>query len=334
MCDIFNTFLREVIYLSGGSESEGAAIATFFFLFFILACLVAYTVFASVVIIEYSDAVDTNKNRELSKAISTAVLYSLGVAFYFVGDNIGYVITQYGDVVNCEQQCQANFRTAGVVFLGLALICYHLLPPVFNEGFEALFFNGKENHKHTPKAWRRLIECVVIIPKIDVLYSAIVTMSEANNEICGPADLGISIAFTVIFNLIGCTMIILYGVYAVTIIKKMRHDNNKLINKRYRFLSILIAVTTCFIFILHFLADNDLPLDCARKCETNSNPGNGTESPNLTSMIMTCSNDRDISLVRLGFTIVTLVAVYIILKLIPLVFAEDTKIEKSIYSTK
>ena len=325
MCDIFNTFLREVIYLSGGSESEGAAIATFFFLFFILACLVAYTVFASVVTIKYSDAVDTDNKRELSKAISTAILYTLGVAFYFVGDNIGYVITQYGDVVNCEQQCQANFRTAGVVFLGLALICYHLLPRVFNEGFEALFFDDKE-HEHKPKAWRRLIECVVIIPKIDVLYSAIVTMSEANNEICGPADLGISIAFTVIFNLIGCTVIILYGVYAVTIIKRMKHGKNKC----YRFLSILIAVTMCFIFVLHFLADNDLPLDCARKCDTNSIPGNGTEIANL---IMTCSNDRDISGVRLAFTIATLLGVTIILSFIFSVYREDTKVEKRICSS-
>ncbi len=127
-------------------------------------------------------------------------------------------------------------------------------------------------------------------------------------------------------------MIVCYALCALAIIINLKGKRDSIV------CSIAVGVVTWIIFLLYFFADNDLPLACARTCETNDVLGNSAGNAmiqNFTSTTIqagtaevTCYTKPGVTWTRLVLSLITLFAIIrIVIPLIYIVFVGDKKLE-------
>ena len=60
------------------------------------------------------------------------VLTAIGGLFFYIGDNLPPVITEYGKYLPCDQECVDLVQIAGIIMLGIATVTY--IPVLHNWG--------------------------------------------------------------------------------------------------------------------------------------------------------------------------------------------------------
>lgn len=238
-----NTIFRELILVSGSNESKGGAIAALVFyvlIFFILLILLTVAFVYELM------------QRESPKVFKSA-LYCVGAAVYYYGDNIDYVMYQYGEVLGCYQGCYNNIKTSALIFLGASLTCYHLFPPLVKKFIKLIKENDDDDdnddnqNKNTIK---NFADIMAVIPKVDVMFTAVMIATQTNQ--CDKAGLTFSSSFITVSIVLGIFLIICHCICAF-------HD-------KYFVFLIVLSCVLALVFPFYMLADNVQPFNCAFGC--------------------------------------------------------------------
>lgn len=299
---MLNTICREIISLitRGDSNKSSAALATV--ILFVLVVVLFFGILTTVNLI-YLCCKDSDY-----KAIKIALLVieTTGALLYFYGDNIDFIFTQYGDVLGCGQQCVENNRIAAVITLGLALMFYHLFPPCLPKIAKLCKVKDKST------AWYSASDMMITILKVDALFTVVAIMAQTT-DFCSKTDLSISIAFFIICVIIGSALMVVYCIFSMNKLKEDGHDD-------WSWIVPLAFIILVICFPMYVLADNLQPLDCAWGCDS--------FATNETLNVIGCNTVGN-SALRLGFTLVTFIAV-LVLSLLLFCCRSNTKGEKAI----
>lgn len=292
LADILNSIVREGIAVKH-VDQRNAGIAsmvtlTICLLFFLIASLIRVGILFCL--------------DSLAK-IFPALVQSLAAILYFYGDNINYIMQRYGDAIGCGDQCVTNNRIASVVALGVALLILQLVPSVLRKIAD---WTDDES------VWYSTLDMIAVILKIDILYTAVVTMTKTD-EFCGYIDETLSITFIIICTLVGIFAMVIHCRFSM-----------KKVADQYKIVIVGSCVALAFSFILFLLADNEQPIDCAFDCDT--------FAANQTVNAITC-NKRGNDGLRLGFMLVPFIMVFIIGSGLFFAICLDNNDERNKYQT-
>ena len=279
LADMLNTIIRESILVANGEARASATAAVVFFV------LIAFLFFGLLAILHF---VYLCCLRHHYTSFISSCIQTVGALLYFYGDNITYLLNSYGVELGCGTLCQNNNRIAATFSLGLALIIFHIIPPMLHKLFQVVKDEEKKDKKNP---WYSAVDMITVMVKIDTLYSAVVVMVESP-EFCSASDIGVSVSFIVVCAIVGFIAEIIYFIYALY----ANEDENMVFCSLAIFGLILIIIC----FPLYILADNHQPLDCAFGCDS--------FAANTTINDLTCSQIAN-SGTRLGFTCVTFLSV-------------------------
>lgn len=231
--DMVNTIIREIVSLA--CDNKLAAVITlvvFVFLYIIV-------FISAVAIITYGCHADYS-----ASARAQLILYTVGMVFYYYGDNIGYIILQYKDTLPCGDQCLNNVQISAVTFLAIAICCYQFFSSAVTKCMQLFESEDDEESTHA----KHVMDIVVVIPRIDVFFTTITLALGADNY-CNKANFIFSTIFFIICGVIGISWIVLNAYYAC-------HKTEKYVHY------ILLSIVTAIILLLYLLADNFMPFNC------------------------------------------------------------------------
>ena len=178
-------------------------------------------------------------------------IQTIGGLLYFVGDNLSDLLSHYGNEFNCNDECLANSTIAGAALQGVALVIFQVVP------LECHILIGEEK-KDEYKLWYTPLDMITLIFKINTLYSTVITMVESPYS-CSNG----TIAVSTVFLCLCCIMGWIYGVsYSCRVVSKIEETRTQVVTG-----IIFLCVSLCLPFYL--LVDNNLPLDCACRCDAN-----------------------------------------------------------------
>ena len=118
LTDTLNSFIREAISFSGNNHTN--AIITVVFFALVLLFVFGPSCSGYIIHLFY---------KENYKQAIIALVEVIGALLYYYGDNIGYIISRYSEVLGCHEDCRYNNRVAATVTLGLSLVLFQLIPP-------------------------------------------------------------------------------------------------------------------------------------------------------------------------------------------------------------
>ena len=278
--DIANTLIREFIFLVS-SDRSAAGIGNVVMFVILGACAVVASPFT----LAFTD------DRNAITVVVWLVQLAASVA-YFYGDNISYIVVNYGDVLGCDEQCAENNRIAAVVMLGIAMLVLNVFPILFG-GLEKLLITDKDG------SWYYTVDTIAVLLRIDIIFTTIAVMAQTN-EFCSLTDRSLGWSMFCICSVFGIAAIIMTCIYAFKRIDKAEHGFN-------HFGAIVVSVVGVAAFlslalILYMLADNEQPIDCVWGCD--SFASNSTRMDAEISG-MSC-NEKANSGMRFGLMAVTL----------------------------
>ena len=194
-----------------------------------------------------------------SRAIN--ILEILGAILYYYGDNISYILTNYGDALGCYDQCKENNRIAAVVLLGTAMLTFHVLPLLIGRLDKAFETKEKQINAIKTSDKARLdyaVDMIAMLLRIDVLFTIIAIMTQSNNY-CSLTDVSLGWSMFFICSIIGIITITISAIY---IDKKLNA------NDEVKVVISVVAVVVIIALPLYLLADNQQPLDCVWGCDS------------------------------------------------------------------
>lgn len=250
---MLNTVLREAVFLSANNDNlsrhSAAITATVFFT--LVALLFGIFSAFNFIYILYHNNDGTHRHIEI-------VLFTVqvvGALLYLYGDNIMYILDQYGEELSCGKLCVTNCRITSVITLGVALLLYQLVPPCLHKIARIL------NYKEVAiTAWYSASDMIITVVRIDVLYSAVSETPQTAN-FCNKPDLIVSLSFYLICITAGITFMAIYSTYSI--LNLMRNNSTK----KHCY---IVSVTFVLLVIClppYILADNFQPLDCVFQCD-------------------------------------------------------------------
>lgn len=251
MSDVLNTIIRSAIGLFGNSLLAGI----FIILLYVTLISFCFVVFICLCV-----------RIESETAIAIFFVEILGAIFYLYGDNITYIIQQYGEAFRCGQRCVENVELSAVFFLALALVCFHFLSLYVTKNFYMHTGDVDKNNDNSEK-WKYASDMISIIPKVDVLFTEVTLIGSMR---CTEADQGITATLLVIFVLAGIFVMFIRFFFYYEETGFGLCENCQGVS----FLLIIIALP------MYMLADNRTPLDCAFQCDSSS--------VNVTQNVISC----------------------------------------------
>ncbi len=173
---------------------------------------------------------------------------------------------------------------SATVFIGLALTIFVLSPLVSHalKESESELDTTSEPHFYTT------MDAITVILKIDVLFSAILVLSNASN--CNNTTFALSISFFFL------CLILVWGYMGVLMKVTLKNKRHRVIN--FFFLFVFVC------YPLHILMNNSLPIDCGFGCShVIDNIRVSTPICNTTSD-GPCCDQKTKSGVRLAFSVI------------------------------
>ncbi len=274
---MLNTIIQEIITLASGSQRDSALAALVLFI------LVAFLFFGLLTIVHF---VYLCVLKHHYTAFITSSIQVIGALLYFYGDNITNLLNKYGAQLNCNNTCIARNHAAASFCLGVALLIFQFLPFIGKKFLKVLKRTEKikpATIRKTPD-WFSVIDMIVILVKLDTLYSAILVMGESS-EICATMKIINVTTFLVVCILTGIITQIAYFLYALT--------TNEYSELLFKVVVGIAFIGLVFCLPLYLLADNQQPFDCAFGCDDFAN--------NITANALSCNSTLNSS-VRLSFT--------------------------------
>jgi len=185
-------------------------------------------------------------NQTQIKLLVSDLLIALGGLFYYIGDNLPPLIREYGDELDCDQECIDYFQILGIVVLGAATVTY--LPVLTEKEFKIK--TTKEVH----------VVGLLLLTKtthLDLVYTAIeiAASNKCNEKVTGGAWAYYAVYFIAFFSLCFLYM------------WNYEREKTKQSTQCTRSLAILIAFLTTAFAASYILADNMLPLACSGMAE-------------------------------------------------------------------
>ncbi len=282
LADMLNTIIREIIIVANNDPETSALVAVIMF------GLVAVLFFGTLALghFIYLCVYKHHYSSFIASAIQT-----LGALLYFYGDNVTYILGQYGPELGCNEDCVTSNRIAASFSLGVALIIFQLVPSLIHKLIKMT--KGKSQTDSYPN-WLAAIDMVTVLVKMDTLFSAVVVMVESP-DFCSRSDIATSVSFIIACMIIGIFAEIIYWLYAL-------HSNK---DKEIMFTGLVTAglFVMMISFPMYILADNHQPLDCAFGCDS--------FAANRTINSMNCNKVANAS-TRLGFTTITFTLIAVI----------------------
>ena len=276
---MLNTIFRETVPFTS-LDQQTAGLATV--IFFSLDAVVFFGILSTINMLYFCC---TGEDFRFKFIVLLAEI--IAALLYFYGDNIGFIVDRYGDVLGCGPQCTENNRIAAIITLGIALMYYQLFPSCIhtiavNYGVE-----------HTDTGWYSATNMMAIILKVDAVFTIVAIMSQTT-DFCSRTDVSISVAFFVICTIAGISIMCVYCCLSAW---KLSDDAD---TKAWCWIVPLTFILLVLSFPMYVLADNPQPLDCAWGCDSFAS--------NNTLNNLTCNNVGN-SALRLGFTSVTFLTV-------------------------
>ena len=229
--------------------------------------------------------------------IFSFILQSLGAVLYFIGDNLSKLVNRY----NKSLKTANEVKIAGTVCIAIALVFFLFVPQISHLLFDAKkmcvktkkaipkteiilvkpandehYEQASKDKKFDDKLWCTAIDTITVILKVDVLYSAVMAMTTASENVCSERDKYLSISIYVLLMVLGCTQII-----TASVVSQVKKDQAYTYKCGMTVAFVLIVVS----YPLHILMNNSLPLDCA--------------------FVLSEANETDISTINLNNTNIT-----------------------------
>lgn len=226
MIDMLNTLTREVALVVHTDSIKKPAIATISIFSISMAILSCVSFYCANACQNYSTT-------------ATATGITIGLTFYFYGDNIGYILDIYGPVLGCGTTCQEYSKLVALFCLGTALIFYQVFPPILKKCSDEY---GQVEYDKLP-----LIQSIVVIPKMDVVFTAVLLLAKTN-QACTNHDLIVNFGFFMICITIGWVIMISHYVYGFS--------------DHQRVFGLICIIVLIAMFPMYMLSDNQQPLDC------------------------------------------------------------------------
>ena len=251
LIDMFISIVRDSIAIADGGDSKTSSATAAIAIFGIVGLLfpLVYSVLVAIYLVYIYNG-GTDWTIVTLKAISSFFAI-VGAMLYLYGDNIMFVI-KHAIVLDCDETCVHNNRMAAFICLGLALIIFHLAPPVFQKLYK-FFADGDDAEEKNP--WLLAMDMITVMVKTDMLYSVVFLMT-VDIDFCsigGHAASSVFIAICVLFAVIA---LIVYGIHALIV--NDDGDNDSYLMP----LTIFGAIVLIICLPLYLLADNEQPLGC------------------------------------------------------------------------
>ena len=228
-----------------------------------IVCYSLFYIAAMSIAIALPYAVTRSLSMDYSYPWCTLVIDVVATGFYFYGDNIYFVVQNYGGDIGCNFECIRNNRIFSVLCLGIALIIRHLVNHVFKDfGILCNYNDGVDTEEPVTEAtmpWTHVLKMFSDIHKMDTLYTA-VALAAQSAEFCSYIDVSLSWSLYIVCCAAGILSLIIRGVLAL---KYEDHDYSKA-----QAISTIICVILCIILPLYLLTDNEQPFDCAFGCDS------------------------------------------------------------------
>lgn len=225
--------------------------------------------------------------------LSAWLMQLFALVLYFYGDNIGYILQRYGEVLGCGDQCVENNRIAAVVLLGSAIIILQIIPPLLKD--IAVMVKDVYQYKHG--GWYQALDMLALLVRIDSIFTIIAVMTQTT-AYCGLTDRSLGWSFFVICCIAGIAGLIISSMYAAYKVDK-EHSVRSL--PAMSATLVLVVILLSISLSLYILADNQQPLDCVWGCDSYTD---NTTVAVATGTGIEC-NMKANSGTRLGFMTVT-----------------------------
>ena len=116
------------------------------------------------------------------RSIVWSIFHRVGVVSYFIGDNLTELVSHY-DIEAA--------RGASAIFFVIALMVFWITPPlsylIRETHLTSLYKKPTQSKRH----WCNAIDTITIILKVDVLYSSVLVMVDASDNICASANINL-----------------------------------------------------------------------------------------------------------------------------------------------
>ena len=220
---------------------------------------------------------------------------------YFYGDNMSYILVNYGDELGCHEGCVENNRIASVVLLGTAMLVLNIFPLLLG-GYDKL------NDKERNGKWYYTLDIIAVLLRIDIIFTTIAIMAQTSNY-CSRTDESLGWSMFSICSVVGIAAIILTAYYTFQrLIDQKEKDKSPVHHEGTIKVSVFgIAIFLSFALMLYMLADNEQPIDCAWDCDSFASNSTRMEA---VDMGMLC-NETGNSVMRLVFMGCTLALVIV-----------------------
>ena len=240
------------------------------------------------------------KGRHRWKYSVPLVIQFVGALLYLYGDNIPQLVNRYGSELGCGEVCRQNNNIAGIISLGVALLIFKLgtkiWENIYNYWYRTEIERGDEPKSEESKFLLWPTEMITYVVKIDAVYSALLAMEQSSDP-CSEFHLSVSISLLVICVVAWIPASFTYSLSAYEFPQK---------KIQYICPSICPSIFASLTLVLYMLADNDLPLGCAFKCDA---PVNATDKCMTTTMDDLSCRDPINYWIRFVFMAVALISI-------------------------
>ena len=210
---------------------------------------------------------DTNENKRkcLAFLVITWVQTITISFFYYIGDNLGPSLKEFGKFIGCYKDCVDRSQVASLIFLSIASVSVYLINFLIKHIFPLCSIEIPKDKSVGYKLTQMLVEAV----KLDLLYSTFIKIGIANEVLnsqkpesfCTPTSILYGMVILVGCYLIGfiVEMLICVKVFYVEVPPDQEGDWPDW-PKGCVFLSCLLFASIVTL-ILYIMADNHLPLE-------------------------------------------------------------------------
>lgn len=229
--------------------------------------------------------------------IALVIVEICAAVFYFYGENVGFIYTQYGEALGCDEECMEDNRLLEILAIGIALLFYQILPSCVRK------IGDYKNLREQNYGWYSAADMLAVILKTDALFTVVVSAATQTTDFCSSrTDVQTSVAFFAISILVGVLAMTVFCI--ITTLQFKQNPNSKDWHWIVPFTYLILVVC----FPLFVLSDNPQPLDCAWGCD---------------SFIrnVTLNNERNCNIasnaaMRLGFSVVAFLSIVSVLLLL------------------
>ncbi len=168
LADMLWTIISAFISLI--TDGRAAAIADITTFVVIVIIILVFSTLVSINLVYISKEKKQVKTKTVLLVTETII-----ALLYLYGDNISLIINQYRKELGCGSRCVENNHTAANICLGITLLFYQLILPRLHK-----LVQTDDTNK-----WYSLSKIMLIIVKIDALYTLVVVMAQTEN-VCSP----------------------------------------------------------------------------------------------------------------------------------------------------